>query len=131
MATIGGSRVLGLDKLIGSLEPGKGADLITVSMKGARQTPMYNPVSHLVYVSRGDDVQTTIVNGRVLMRDRKVLTMNEPAVLAAARVLAEKVKSAVKQLAAYSTAIYGRFRYFSAKSRPYPTTKRSSIVKPM
>lgn len=97
MATIDGSRVLGLEKLIGSLEPGKRADLITVSMKGARQTPMYNPVSHLVYVSRGDDVQTTIVNGRVLMRDRKVLTMNESAVLGAARALAEKVKSAVRQ----------------------------------
>lgn len=97
LATIDGSRVLGLDRLIGSLEPGKRADLITVSMKGARQTPMYNPVSHLVYVSRGDDVQTTIVNGRVLMRGRKVLTMNEAAVLGAARALAEKVRSAVRQ----------------------------------
>ena len=50
---------------LGSLEPGKLADLIVVSMQSARQTPLYNPVSHLVYVTRGDDVRTTIVNGRV------------------------------------------------------------------
>ena len=70
---------------------------ITVSMKGARQTPMYNPVSHLVYVSRGDDVQTTIVNGRVLMRDRKVTTLDEPRVLADAQAMAEKVRAALKK----------------------------------
>jgi 5-methylthioadenosine/S-adenosylhomocysteine deaminase len=95
MATIGGSRVLGLDKRIGSLEPGKHADVITVSMQGPRQTPMYDAVSHLVYVSRGDDVQNTIVDGRILMRNRKVLTMDEPAVLRAARALAVQVRAAV------------------------------------
>ncbi len=95
MATIGGATALGLDAKIGSIEAGKRADLIVVSMKGARQTPMYNPVSHLVYVARGDDVQTTIVNGRVLMRDRKMLTLDEAAVLAEARALAEKVRAAV------------------------------------
>ena len=95
MATIGGARALGLDAKIGSIEAGKRADLILVSMRGARQTPMYNPVSHLVYVARGGDVRTTIVNGRVLMRDRRVLTLDEPAVLAEARRLAVKVGQAV------------------------------------
>ncbi len=76
MATIDGARALGMDREIGSLEPGKRADLIVVSMRSARQTPMYDPLSHLVYVTRGDDVQTTMVNGRMLMRDRQVLTMN-------------------------------------------------------
>ena len=57
MATMGGARVIGMDKLLGSLESGKRADLITVSISSARQTPMYDPVSHLVYVTRGDDVQ--------------------------------------------------------------------------
>ena len=71
MATIGGARALGMERLIGSLEPGKRADLITVSMARARQTPIYDPVSHLVYVTRGDDVRTTIVNGKVLMQDRQ------------------------------------------------------------
>ncbi len=95
MATIGGARVLGLEKQVGSLEPGKRADLIVVDMRSARQTPMYDPVSHLVYVTRGDDVRTTIVQGRVLMRDRKMLTLDAPAVLADARAWAVKVRQAV------------------------------------
>ena len=95
MATIEGARALGLDRLVGSLEPGKRADLIVVSMDGARQTPMYDPLSHLVYVSRGDDVRTTIVNGRVLMRDRRVLTLDEAAVLREGRAWADRVRSAV------------------------------------
>jgi len=96
MATIDGARALGMDRAIGSLETGKRADLITVSMTSARQTPMYDPLSHLVYVTRGDDVRTTIVNGRILMRDRKVLTLDESQVLSEARALAEKVKAAVR-----------------------------------
>jgi len=96
MATIRGARVLGMDARIGSLEPKKRADLITVSVSGARQTPMYDPISHLVYVIHGDDVRNTIVNGRVLMRDRKVLTLDEGAVIAEARAWAEKVRAAVK-----------------------------------
>jgi 5-methylthioadenosine/S-adenosylhomocysteine deaminase len=96
MATIRGARALGMDKQIGSLEPGKRADIIVVSMNSARQTPMYDPLSHLVYVTHGDDVQTTIVNGAVLMRNRKVLTLDEAAVLKEARAWADKVRAAVK-----------------------------------
>jgi 5-methylthioadenosine/S-adenosylhomocysteine deaminase len=96
MATIDGARALGMERTIGSLEVGKRADLISVSMAAARQTPMYDPLSHLVYVTRGDDVRTTIVNGHILMRDRKVLTLDEPQVLSDARALAEKVKAAVR-----------------------------------
>jgi 5-methylthioadenosine/S-adenosylhomocysteine deaminase len=95
MATIDGARTLGLEQQIGSLEAGKLADVIVVSMASARQTPMYDPQSHLVYVTRGDDVRTTIVNGKVLMRDRKVLTLDVDRVLAEARVYAEKVRAAV------------------------------------
>jgi 5-methylthioadenosine/S-adenosylhomocysteine deaminase len=95
MATIEGARALGMDAEIGSLEPGKRADLIAVSMAAARQTPMYDPLSHLVYVTRGDDVRTTIVNGRVLMRDRKVLTLNETDVLSDARAMTDRVRAAV------------------------------------
>jgi 5-methylthioadenosine/S-adenosylhomocysteine deaminase len=96
MATIDGARALGMEREVGSLEAGKRADVITVSMTAARQTPMYDPLSHLVYTTRGDDVRTTIVNGRVLMRDRKVVTLNEAAVLSEARTLAEKVRAAVR-----------------------------------
>ncbi len=96
MATIGGARALGMDRRIGSLEPGKRADVLVVSMSSARQTPMYDPISHLVYTTRGDDVQVTVVNGKVLMRGRKVLTLDEQAVLKEARMLSEKVALAVK-----------------------------------
>jgi 5-methylthioadenosine/S-adenosylhomocysteine deaminase len=96
MATIGGAAALGMADRLGSLEAGKLADLIVVSMRSARQTPMYNPVSHLVYATRGDDVQTTIVNGRIVMRDRRVLTLNPAVVLADARRLATKVRAAVE-----------------------------------
>src|SRR5262245_27612222 len=96
MATLGGARVIGQEKRLGSLEAGKLADLLIVRMDQPRQTPMYDPISHLVYVTRGDDVDTTIVNGRVLMRGGKVLTLNEAQVLAAARQAADQVRAAVK-----------------------------------
>ena len=96
MATIRGARALGMDGRIGSLEPRKRADLITVSVSGARQTPMYDPISHLVYVIHGDDVRNTVVNGKVLMRDRNVLTLDPTAVIAEAQSWAAKVRAAVK-----------------------------------
>ena len=95
MATISGARALGLEKQIGSLEAGKRADLVVVSTASARMTPLYNPVSHLVYAARGEDVRTVMVNGRVLMRDRRMLTLDEPAVLAEARKFAGAVRAAV------------------------------------
>src|SRR4051794_25396335 len=97
MATIDGARVLGLEAQTGSLQTGKRADIIIVSLGAARQVPMYDPLSHLVYVTRGDDVRTTIVNGRVLMRDRKVQTLPEAEVLADARALAARVREAVEK----------------------------------
>jgi 5-methylthioadenosine/S-adenosylhomocysteine deaminase len=96
MATLGGARALGMERLIGSIERGKRADLIAVSTSAARQTPMYEPVSHLVYVTRGDDVRTTIVNGRVLMENRNVRTLNREQVIADANALAPKVRAAVR-----------------------------------
>jgi 5-methylthioadenosine/S-adenosylhomocysteine deaminase len=56
---------------------------------------MYDPVSHLVYVTRGDDVQNTVVNGRVLMRQREVLTLDEAAVIRDANAHAKTVRAAV------------------------------------
>jgi len=64
-------------------------------MNQARQTPVYDPVSHLVYTTRGDDVDTTIVNGKILMRGRMVRTLNAAAVLAEARQAAVAVRAAV------------------------------------
>ena len=95
MATIDGARALGLDDRVGSLEVGKRADLISVSTRGARQTPLYEPVSHLVYVARGHDVRTSIVNGRMLMRDGVVLTLDEATVVAEAREMMTAVRAAI------------------------------------
>jgi 5-methylthioadenosine/S-adenosylhomocysteine deaminase len=64
-------------------------------MSAARQTPMYDPVSHLVYATRGDDVRTMIVNGKVLMKDRRLRTLDRAAVIAEANRLAAKVRAAV------------------------------------
>ncbi len=96
LATRGGADVLGMSQKIGSLEVGKQADVITVTMDGARQTPVYDPVAQLVYVNRGDDVRNTIVAGKVLMRNRHVTTLRRADVLRDARAMAERVRSAVK-----------------------------------
>jgi 5-methylthioadenosine/S-adenosylhomocysteine deaminase len=95
MATRGGAQALGMDADIGSIEPGKRADLIVVGMRRARQTPRYDVLSHLVYATHGDDVETTIVDGQVLMLDRRVLTLDEGAVLREAEQFSTKVRAAV------------------------------------
>jgi 5-methylthioadenosine/S-adenosylhomocysteine deaminase len=81
MATIQGARALGLDEFIGSLENGKKADLIIIDTHKPHLTPMYNPVSHLVYAAMGSDVRTAIINGTVVMEDGKLKTMNLDSVL--------------------------------------------------
>jgi 5-methylthioadenosine/S-adenosylhomocysteine deaminase len=96
MATMGGARVLGLEREIGSVKPGKRADLIVVGVNRARQTPLYDPISHLVYTTRGDDVETTIVNGKVLMRGRRVETLDESSVLEEANRFARRIRDAVR-----------------------------------
>jgi 5-methylthioadenosine/S-adenosylhomocysteine deaminase len=76
MATIGGAKTLGLDKLIGSIEAGKKADIILVDMNQPHLTPLYNCYSQLVYAARGADVRTSIINGRIVMKDRQLLTID-------------------------------------------------------
>jgi 5-methylthioadenosine/S-adenosylhomocysteine deaminase len=97
LATIGGARALGMEASIGSLEPGKKADLIAVAAGRARQTPLYDPVSHLVYATRGDDVRTTIVNGKVLMKDGQLRTLDRAGVIRAANAMARSVRAAVRE----------------------------------
>ncbi len=81
-ATMGGARALGAEKMIGSLEVGKRADLVVLDLNKPHLTPIYNPVSHLVYAARGGDVVHSIINGRLVMRNRKIETLDEQAVLA-------------------------------------------------
>ena len=80
MATIQGARALLWDKEIGSLEAGKRADVIVVDMSGLRWHPNLDPVRSLVYAADGDDVETVIIDGRVVMKDRVVLTVDEERV---------------------------------------------------
>ncbi|PYQ11085.1 MAG: amidohydrolase [Acidobacteria bacterium] len=92
MATLGGARALGMEDRIGSLEPGKRADLVVVGLDEPRLHPLYDPVSHLVYAAKGADVRDVVVEGRVIMRDRRVITLDEKAVLAEADRLRDQVR---------------------------------------
>lgn len=80
LATIGGARVLGLEAKIGSLEIGKQADLITVRLDGPNAQPLYGVESQLVYALKGSDVNDVMVAGKLLVRDRKALTLDAPAI---------------------------------------------------
>lgn len=80
-ATMGGAKVLSAGDRIGSLEAGKKADCIVLDLNQPHLTPMYNPVSHLVYAARGGDVIHSVINGQVVMEARELLTVNESAVL--------------------------------------------------
>ena len=81
MATINGAITLGLQDKIGSLEVGKKADIVMVDMKKPHLAPLHNVISHLVYSAVGGDVDTVVVDGKVLMRERGVLTLEEVKVL--------------------------------------------------
>lgn len=96
MATIGGARALHLEKEIGSIETGKRADVILVDLNAPHLTPLYTLYSHLVYAAKASDVTETIVNGRVLMRNRRLLTINEEAVKAVARDYQKRVSQSLK-----------------------------------
>jgi 5-methylthioadenosine/S-adenosylhomocysteine deaminase len=81
-ATLGGAAVLGAEDRIGSLEVGKKADCIVLDLNQPHLTPMYHPVSHLVYAARGSDVIHSVIGGRVVMRNRQLQTLDEAAILA-------------------------------------------------
>jgi Cytosine deaminase and related metal-dependent hydrolases len=85
MATINGARALGLEHEIGSLEVGKKADLIVVDLERLHTTPSVNPVSTLVYAATGGEVETVVVDGRIVVRDRQLLTMDEHEIIVQAR----------------------------------------------
>ena len=85
MATLGGARVLGLDKEIGSIEVGKKADLIILDFNRTHLQPIYNFASHLVYSATGADVRDVIIDGRLIMQNRELLTVDEEKILYEAR----------------------------------------------
>jgi 5-methylthioadenosine/S-adenosylhomocysteine deaminase len=91
MATIEGAKALHMDKEIGSLEKGKKADIIVIGLDEPHAVPMYDIYAQLAYALKGSDVETVVIGGRVVMRDKKVLTVNEVAATAKAREYRKKV----------------------------------------
>jgi 5-methylthioadenosine/S-adenosylhomocysteine deaminase len=85
MATIDGARALHLDKEIGSLEAGKRADFILIGLDEPNAVPMYEIYAQIAYALKGSDVETVVIGGRIVMRNRKLLTVNEEAAMAKAR----------------------------------------------
>jgi 5-methylthioadenosine/S-adenosylhomocysteine deaminase len=97
MATIGGAKVLGMEDRIGTLETGKRADVIVIDLQQPKTQPVYAVESAIVYAASGNSVVTTICDGKVLMRNRKVLTVDVPAAVAKAKEYRDRV---MKSLAA-------------------------------
>jgi 5-methylthioadenosine/S-adenosylhomocysteine deaminase len=95
MATIVGARALGLEREIGSLEVGKRADMIVVRTDAPHAVPMYGVVSQMVYALKGGDVNDVMVNGKLVVRERKVLTIDAAKVLGKAAEYREKVARSV------------------------------------
>lgn len=81
MATVNGGRALGLEREIGSLAPGMKADMILINLKAPHMTPCYDPVANLAYSAQAGDVDTVIIDGRIIMEDRKIKTFDEQEVL--------------------------------------------------
>ena len=91
LATIRGAGALHLEKEIGSIEKGKRADLVIVNRDSLNQIPVYNIYSDLVYATKASDVETVIINGKIVMRERRLLTLNEASIKAEARQFREKI----------------------------------------
>ncbi len=95
MATTEGARVLGMWDKIGSLAPGKLADVIVVDFDAAHLTPLYDPLSHLVYSARASDVRYVFVNGRLVVRNHQIATVNQKELKVTVRALSEKIAAAL------------------------------------
>jgi len=91
MATVNGARAIGMEKEIGSLEPGKRADVIVINMRNPAWYPNFSEVQNLVYSASGDAVETVYVNGRLIMEDRKILTVDEEKIMDRCAELGEAI----------------------------------------
>ncbi len=97
MATSGGATAIGLGESIGSLEVGKRADIIQVSFDDVHHVPTYDVISHLVYVTDEQDVASVVIDGKLLMREKELLTIDTERVTEEARALAAKIQSALQE----------------------------------
>jgi 5-methylthioadenosine/S-adenosylhomocysteine deaminase len=92
MATIGGARAIGMDLAIGSLEPGKQADIIILDTYTPHLTPLYHPESRIVYAAKGSDVRDVMVSGKWLVKSRKLVSLNLDEILDKARKQGERIQ---------------------------------------
>jgi len=92
MGTCHGAEVLGMGNRIGSLKVGMKADLIVIDTDKPHLTPLYHEDSHLVYAAGGADVDTVLINGRMVMEGRKLLTIDESRVMTEVRRIAERIR---------------------------------------
>ena len=92
MATINSAKALGIDDKVGSLKVDKAADIIAINMASIETQPLFNPVSHIVYSANREQVSHVWVNGKVLMNDRKLQTLDEQHLLSNAKLWNEKLK---------------------------------------
>ncbi len=97
MATIRGARALGLEKEIGSIEAGKRADLIMVRVTQPNAVPLYDPVSQIVYALKASDVRDVMVNGKAVVADSKILTLNQQLILQKAEEYRAKIQTSLGQ----------------------------------
>jgi 5-methylthioadenosine/S-adenosylhomocysteine deaminase len=100
MATITGARALHLEKYIGSLEAGKKADLIVVDTGAPHAVPMYNVYSQIVYALKASDVRTAVIAGKIVMEDRRMLTLDEKAILAKSQEYRRQIEASLAAPAA-------------------------------
>jgi 5-methylthioadenosine/S-adenosylhomocysteine deaminase len=113
MATIDAAKALGMEKEIGSLEVGKKADIILIDWYRPHMMPMNMPLYRVAYFANGNDVATVVVNGKVVMRDRQVLTVKEADVLALAQREADAAiaRTGLQQLTNTPEGFWGQTRY--------------------
>ena len=95
MGTCEGAKALSLGKVTGSLETGKRADLIILDLNKPHLAPLYNEYSQLVYAAGGSDADTVMVSGRLLMKNRRLLTINEGEVIAKVREIAGNIRKSM------------------------------------
>ncbi len=116
MSTINGAKALGLDNEIGSIEVGKKADIIILDFKKPHLAPLHHYPSHLVYSAFGSDIDTVIIDGNIVMKNRKVLTLNEAEIINTAQTAFEELL----ELGGYT---------LSPSSNPKPGFKTNLTVK--
>jgi len=91
IATLGGAKALGKEKNIGSIEVGKNADLICVDINNIQSQPLYNPFSQLVYTLTSENITDSIVNGKIVMKNRELVNVDEAELIDKAKYYKQKI----------------------------------------